>query len=247
MQDKHWSLKAFAAICAVFYFLSGQNARADIMIDDFNEPVDRRAFSLPDRSLTINKNLGFNAALNTTVSRSATFSLINTSENFVTHGLNVSIGGDPLFADLRASTFSTRTTAGVTVTYSFSGGANFVSSGVTGFSSTLRLPFEPGRPFTVKVFDTAGSQGSLFGVTNGFPPIPIEPATYGVDFSSLSGVNLSSVDRVSLSVDFFGDSVFVDNVQLTTGSQAVPAPPAAVLAFFALPVIYLRKRMLTGK
>lgn len=212
---------------------SVSQAKADIVIDDFTTPNPASTFSL-------------SAAVPTTYSQTdgnRTLTVTQTQNDFGLAGQTTGILGQTALGGRFNLNTASGTTAYADLNYTYAG--LDLSAGGT----ILKFSFKStdlNVPFSVVVGDGTTTATQVGLVTT--------PTDLSFDLMGFTGVNLSSIKSIELvlnrnvttnastaSADFS-----IANVSITTPpppTTDVPAPPAALLALAALPVLGLRRKM----
>jgi hypothetical protein len=238
---RNMSFGRVAAVVAAIVFGTINTAKADILIDDFSLPTPfvqtflngttttgSVVTSLPGSVRTISYTL---------LNPSASSSVVGTvSDNGV---LNVDVG--------------TTTGATINASYAFSSTQNFIpnvpAGGMigdlmfSGFSQTAIGG--AATTYTLTVNTTTGdlsTSGSLNATLT----------TQLLSLSSLTGTgDLAAVSGISLTLNAGrAADLQIDQLSVTTPpapNNAIPAPPAVLLALAAIPVLGLRRKMLAKK
>jgi hypothetical protein len=211
-------------------------ARADIVLDDFTDPstaVIRSRTGLPsDNTSDVVTNLPGGTT------RTVSFALAGPGT------FSGQVGAGVLGVDLG---FSSAATVGIN--YAFGSATNFVPNVAAGGtpgaivitgSSQTDLDFKP-TAFTLNLTTESGTFTAT-GTLNS------SSATTSIDLAGLSGVgDLTQVTGLSLTVnagraaDFIIDSIALTTPDAPPPTNAVPAPPAALLALAAIPALGLRR------
>lgn len=207
-------------------------ARADILIDDFSNPSPAVVYSIaPDANPTVIVN-----DLGGGITRTITLSV--TSPVSPSTGALGGFVGDGFFS----ASFDVFSSGTAQIAYTFDTAQNFVVDadpsnppGVLQFSGFGDSGFAADIPLT---FDIATATGTLS--YNGTLPLEAFPSQVEVPLADLTGTgDLTQVTGLTVTITGgqAADLVF-DSLNVTT---PIPAPPAALLALAALPVLGLRR------
>lgn len=215
-------------------------ARADIVIDNFNDPT------IPS-AVIVNGNASNGTVITTAAPlgpRAVTLDV--TSTPIQSDSLGVSQDGT-IVTGATSGTFSialnNNSSANVTLDYSFTSAQNFTPGGVLGtIDLTTRsdggASFLP-SPLTLTIH-SAGGTSTYTGV------LPVGPfTTQHIALSSFTGTaDLTAVTGFTATIQAdAAKDILLDDVGVSAPSNPVPAPPAALLAAAALPALGLRRAL----
>lgn len=236
--------RAALALAAVVLGAVGQ-AKADILIDDYSQPSPSSGYAItPDANPTI---------ITTDLGGGTTRSITLTVTNPAVPGTNALTGsvGDGLFS----ASFNVFSSGTVSIAYTFATALDFIpnvpaggSPGSLQFLGAGDSGFAVDIPVTITI---ATATGNLTGTTtlplsSTFSPVdlPLDGLTGAGDLAQVNGVTLDFT--AGQAADLIFDSLNVTTPDAPPPAD-VPAPPAALLALAALPVLGLRRKWLAKK
>ncbi len=236
--------RAVVAVAALVLGVAGQ-AKADILIDDYSLPTPAAGYAIaPDANpTTIVTDLGGGTTRTVTL----------TVTNPAIPGTNALTGsvGDGLFS----ASFNVFSSGTISIAYSFASALNFIPNVAAGgdpgslqFLGAGDSGFAADIPVTITV---ATATGNLTGnttlpLTTTFSPVdlPLAGLTGTGDLTQVNGVTLDFT--AGQAADLIFDSLNVTTPDAPPPAD-VPAPPAALLALAALPILGLRRKLLAKK
>jgi hypothetical protein len=225
-------------------------ARADIVIDSFDNPLPGSGFQISSSNPnpTVNVVNNVTPGVNRTITLNVTSPATPQSDSLTAaYGLFNTLSGPRTIFTMNLNLFSTGT---ATLRYDYASAANFIpnvaAGGVPGALQYLysgNAGFGGNIPLTILIGTATGNLNF-----NGTLPSQSDFAPQNVNLSSFSGSgDLTQVNFVQMtfSIGQAGE-LAIDQIGVTTPpppNNDVPAPPAAILALLAAPALALRRRM----
>jgi hypothetical protein len=208
-------------------------ARADFVLDDFTTPNPATSF------------IPLGGTVGATTSRTDIFGGITrdilvtqTANSLGTAGGSQYLVGTTNVGGRLALATAPYATANVSVNYAYASPQNLSAGG-----TALQMHFDFadfGVPFSVAISDGTHTSTQSGSATSG-------SGIYSLNMSSFSGVDLTHVSNIDLLLNGGSSPVtsadFALSEVVITTPTPVPAPPAALLAMAALPVLSVRRML----
>jgi hypothetical protein len=237
-----WSSRAVAAVALLIG--AAAPAKADFVLDDFSTPgVFYQISQLNSNPYSLSTSLGTNSALGVAVTRTATVDVIaglSPGAALGTIGHNSSTGVNGFEVSTAAAS-----TATARATYSFSAPANLTATGVSAVSLGF-LFSDQNVPYSFVVKDSHGNSATVSGSATAGPGnyttnlSAFTAANPAIDLTSVTGFDIALNENLATNASTTSADFVLGSVSIVQ-PNAVPAPPAILLAVAALPALGLRR------